>query len=76
MAEEETIEPTETDIFQQQKKTVELLQDVLLKKSANQGQPVYVTQQSPPAAKKNYTMWLMGAAVFYFLFVKKGRIRL
>ena len=49
---------TETDIFQQQKKTIDLLYDVLQRQQTDTTQPTYVTpiQQTKPAP--NYILYI------------------
>ncbi len=70
MAEEETTEneATETDIFQQQKKTIDLLYDVLQRQQTETAQPTYITpiQQTKPAP--NYILYIgIGALAIWFL---------
>ena len=61
---------TETDIFQQQKKTIDTLIDVLERQGAMQTQPVYVTQTAEPAKKSpNYILYV-GLAVAAFVLFK------
>ena len=69
MAEETTV--TETDIFQQQKKTIDTLVDVLSQQSAQQQQPVYVTPQQQEKSP-NYVLYI-GLAIAAMFFLKKGR---
>ncbi len=70
MAEEETTEneATETDIFQQQKQTIDLLYDVLQRQQGEITQPTYVTriQQTKPAP--NYILYIaIGALAIWLL---------
>lgn len=70
MAEDETTEneATETDIFQQQKKTIDLLYDVLQRQQTEITQPTYVTpiQQTKPAP--NYVLYIgIGALAIWLL---------
>lgn len=61
-------EATETDIFQQQKKTIDTLINVLERQGAVPAQPVYVTQ-TQPAKPTNYLLYI-GMAALAFLFFK------
>ncbi len=76
MAEEntDTATATETDIFQQQKKTIELLQDAIAKRQQQGAQTVYVQQQKPPAGKPNN--YLMYAGIGLLFLVLTGKIKL
>ncbi len=70
MAEDETSEneATDTDIFQQQKQTIDLLYDVLQRQQGEITQPTYVTpiQQTKPAP--NYISYIaIGALAIWFL---------
>ena len=59
---------TETDIFQQQKKTIDLLYDVLQRQQTETAQPTYVTpiQQTKPAP--NYILYIgVGVLAFWLL---------
>ncbi len=58
MPDQGTSEATDTDIFQQQAKTIELLYDVLQRQRTETTQPTYVTpiQQTKPAP--NYIMYI------------------
>ena len=58
---------TDTDIFQQQSKTIELLYDVLQRQSGTTQQPTYVTapQQTKPAP--NYLLYAAIAIGGFFL---------
>ena len=68
MAEVETKEePTKTDIFKQQEKTITLLQDVLEAKAFESAQPVYVTQAEPAKEPPNYMMYIAVFGGLYFL---------
>ncbi len=61
---------TATDIFQQQKKTIDTLVNVLDRQVSAQLQPVYVS--GPAQAKPiNYLLYA-GIAIFAFMFLKKG----
>ncbi len=64
-------ETTETDIFQQQKKTIDTLIEVLEKQGGQQVQPVYVSPPAPAAKPPNYLMYaglVLGAIILF----KKG----
>ena len=69
MPEEETseTEATKTDIFQQQQKTIYLLQDVLRDQQSEVTQPTYVTpiQQTKPAP--NYVLYIVIGALAIWL---------
>ncbi len=69
MAEETTeTEATETDIFQQQKQTIELLYDVLQRQQSEGGQPTYVTPIQQTKAAPNYILYIgIGAVLVWFL---------
>ncbi len=68
MAETNDTEATETDIFQQQKQTIDLLYEVLQRQSADSGQPTYVTPIERSAATPNYMLYIgIGAALVWFL---------
>lgn len=71
MADEENI-ATETDIFKQQEKTINLLYDVLKDKLQQQPQTVYAQSPAEPAdttnTTPNYLMYILGAGVLLFLF--------
>lgn len=67
-AETNGTEATETDIFQQQKKTIDLLYDVLQRQQSGTTQPTYVTpiQQTKPTP--NYVLWIaIGVGAFWLL---------
>ncbi len=73
MAEEtETTDATETDIFKQQEKTIDLLYDVLQAKIGQQPAISYVSPATPDSRPPNYIAYA-GAAliVIYVLFMKK-----
>jgi hypothetical protein len=63
---------TETDIFQQQKKTIDTLIDVLAKQGTGQPQIVYT---QPAAEKKqatpNYVLYLAIGVVIVILLLRK-----
>ncbi|MBW8003346.1 MAG: hypothetical protein FVQ80_15255 [Planctomycetes bacterium] len=63
---------TETDIFQQQKKTIDTLINVLETQPATL-QPQYIYATPAPAQKQspNYLLWA-GLGLLLFLTVKKG----
>ena len=68
---EETVQ-TKTDIFMQQKKTIETLQDVLSKQGAGQPQQiVYASPAEQPAEKSpNYLLYAAIAVVAIILLRK------
>ena len=67
---EDKAEPTETDIFKQQEKTIDLLYDVLQNKMTQAVQPTYVTQAAPAEKEApNYLMYIVIAAAAW-LFLK------
>jgi len=63
-----TTTATETDIFQQQKKTIELLYDVLQRQQASP-QPTYVTPiEQPQKQSPNYLLYAaIGIGAFLLL---------
>ena len=65
-------EPTETDIFQQQKKTIDTLIQVLEKQGGPQ-QPVYVSPPAPAAKPPNYLLYAGLAIGAIILF--KGKLK-
>ena len=67
MAEDNTT--TETDIFQQQKQTIDLLYDVLQRQQTETAQPTYVTPvQQTKAASPNYILYIgIGALAIWLL---------
>lgn len=69
MADETTeTEATETDIFQQQKQTIDLLYDVLQRQQSETAAPTYVTPIQQTKASPNYILYIgIGAAVIWFL---------
>ena len=71
---EEDIQPTETDIFQQQKKTIDTLIDVLEKDQGGSApQQIYYSQAASPQQKPpNYIMWI-GIGIAVFLLLRKKR---
>jgi len=73
MAEETTeTEPTQTDIFQQQKKTIDTLVDVLAKEGVSRPQQVVYSTPAAPAAKPtNYILYAGIAVVIIFLLKKR-----
>jgi len=72
MANEEETEPTKTDIFQQQKKTIDTLVDVLEREGASRPQQiVYSTPAPPPAKPTNYLLYVVIAAVAVILLRKR-----
>ena len=71
MAEEDK-EPTETDIFQQQVKTIDTLIDVL-ESDKGRSQPQQIIYATPAARKEkapNYILWI-GIGIGAFLLLKK-----
>lgn len=66
MAEEN--QATETDIFQQQKKTIDTLIDVLERQGGQPVQPVYVSPPAPAAKPPNYLLYAGLAIGAIFLF--------
>ena len=70
MAEE--TEPTQTDIFQQQKKTIDTLIDVLEKQGSTQPQQIIYAQTEQAEKKKapNYLLWI-GIAIISFILFKR-----
>lgn len=66
-------ETTETDIFQQQKKTIDTLIDVLEKQGGPQVQPVYVSPPAPTAKPPNYILYIGLAIGAIILF--KGKLK-
>ncbi len=75
MAEEtdaiDALEATETDIFQQQAKTIDLLYDVLQRDTTQQTSPTYVTQPQQTKPAPNYLPYIVVGAVLLFLW--KGK---
>ncbi len=63
---------TETDIFQQQKKTIDTLIEVLEKQGGEQ-QPVYVSPPAPTAKPPNYLLYIGLAIGAFILF--KGKLK-
>lgn len=70
MAEETVLEPTQTDIFQQQKKTIDTLVKVLAEQGAGQPQQVVYAAAAEPAKAPNYLVYL-GVGVLAILLFKK-----
>ena len=72
MAEEEQLEPTQTDIFQQQKKTIDTLVQVLAEQGVAQPpQVVYAAAPAEPAKKApNYLIYLAVGVLAILLFKK------
>ncbi len=62
---------TETDIFQQQKKTIDTLVNVLQEQTQQVTQPVYVSP-APAQSTPNYVLYI-GLAIAAMFFFKKGR---
>lgn len=73
MPEDET-EPTQTDIFQQQAKTIDTLYEVLQKQASAQPQQIIYASPTEPAEKPapNYLLWI-GIAVVVLTFFKRGK---
>lgn len=67
-------EPTQTDIFQQQKKTIDTLIDVLQKQKTTQPQQVIYAQTAQPEKKKtpNYLLYIAIGIVIIYL-ARKGK---
>jgi len=59
---------TETDIFQQQKKTIDTLIEVLERREGQLAQPVYVSPPAPAAKPPNYLLYIGLAIAAFFLF--------
>ena len=72
MAEE--TEPTQTDIFQQQKKTIDTLVEVLQRQGSTQPQQIIYASpaEAPEKPTPNYLLWI-GIAVAVFILFKKGK---
>ena len=71
MAEEET-EATETDIFHQQEKTIDLLYDVLQAKVGQSAPISYVSPAEPQDRPPNYIAYIGAALIFiYFLTMQR-----
>ena len=65
---------TETDIFQQQKKTIDTLINVLEQQGAQPPQIVYAQQpQTAEQQPKNYILYI-GLGILAFLILRKGKI--
>ena len=58
---------TETDIFQQQSKTIELLYDVLQRQTGTMQQPTYVTAPQQTKTAPNYLLYAAIAVGGFFL---------
>jgi len=69
MAEETELEPTETDIFQQQKKTIDTLVQILAEQGVGQPQTVYAAP-AEPAKSPNYLVYLAVGVLAILLFKK------
>lgn len=68
---EEQLEPTQTDIFQQQKKTIDTLVQVLAEQGAGQPQQVVYAAPAEPAKKApNYLIYLAVGVLAILLFKK------
>lgn len=68
------VEPTQTDIFQQQKKTIDTLIDVFEKQQTVLPQQIIYAQTAQPEQKKtkNYILYIaIGIVAIYLL--KKGK---
>ena len=67
-------EPTQTDIFQQQKKTIDTLVDVLERQGVGQPQQIiYATPAEPVKKSPNYLLYIgIGLAAFVLL----GKVKL
>lgn len=72
--EEEQLEVTETDIFQQQKKTIDTLVQVLAGQGVAQPQPppqvVYAAAAEPAKKAPNYLIYLAVGVLAILLFKK------
>jgi len=69
MAEDTETEPTQTDIFQQQKKTIDTLVNVLSQQGTAGQQIVYATPATPAKAP-NYMLYA-GVGILAFFLLKK-----
>lgn len=69
----EDTEPTQTDIFQQQKKTIDTLVEVLQRQGSEQPQQIIYASPAEPPEKPapNYLLWIGIAIVIFVLF--KGK---
>lgn len=67
---EEQLEPTQTDIFQQQKKTIDTLVQVLAEQGAGQPQVVYAAAAEPAKTAPNYLIYLAVGVLAILLFKK------
>ena len=70
MADDETI-ATETDIFKQQEKTINLLYDVLKDKLQQQPQTIYAQAAAEPGDTKatpNYLMYILVGGGLFILY--------
>ena len=75
-----TTTTTDTDVFQQQEKTIKLLYDVLQNQLNQTQQPVYVSAAQPaqtetPKATPNYLIWI-AVAMVGFLLMEKTKMKL
>jgi len=67
----EDTEPTQTDIFQQQKKTIDTLVGILAEQGIGQPQQVvYAAPAAEPAKAPNYLIYLAVGVVAILLFKK------
>jgi len=74
MAEDnDTTEATETDIFKQQEKTIELLYDVLQAKIGQQPAISYVQPAATEKRPLNYIAWIAGGLIFFYFFVMQRK---
>lgn len=67
---EEQLEPTQTDIFQQQKKTIDTLVQVLAEQGIGQPQQVVYAAPAEPAKAPNYLIYLAVGVLAILLFKK------
>ncbi len=64
---EEIQDATNTDIFQQQAKTIDLLYDVLQRDTGQQTSPTYVTQPQQTKPAPNYLPYIaIGVVLLFF----------
>ena len=63
-------EPTQTDIFKQQEKTIDLLYDVLQSKTISQPQTVYAAPAPAAKPQTNYVLYI-GLGLLAYLALRK-----
>lgn len=64
-------EPTQTDIFQQQKKTIDTLVDVLEREGVARPQQIVYATPAPQARPTNYLLYITIAAVGIIFILKR-----